>query len=661
MGTTDTSNPQVCHINKKDCVGYTSTQWLLEKTSTDVKDVPLLSANNELRVLFCGQEAFGCIAQDIAAAKKSIDIIFWGFDPGMMLERSGSQWEAEKTYGALLEAASARGVQVRLLAWDNYAGGGLNNNLPGHSGWGIQVIHGLGVDVVDSPEEIRYNFNLYWFRRYLNSQKGPLQFRTRDGSQVAANKALAGEKNQPEDFIENRLLREGSTHHQKTILIDFDPPDQGIGYVMGLNSITDYWDTEKHEINDSLREANTDAAEIKRGWTCKKPLRDYACRIAGGGVLAQISDNFARAWERAGGENGPAVSTPGQVPYYPAEPVRAQILRTQPEEDDKCIKAFYLHSNTVAQDYLYIENQYMFYQEWAQQLLEQRRKYVTDWREKFDKTPNPAVKGIIGEQDMPKLHLFIVTPEPEHAEQIPRTYDTLKELGQEGGLRGKKSRTVSDGDGGYMEEEYGDEIGQDVRMTKYQKDLEAQQKQYEQDLADYKSNPRTFAPPPRPGSPNNVVKTALTIPKRSANELENKYGLKVCTAMLYTCGQNKDQGSNSMLDFRDIYIHSKLMIVDDCSFTLGSANMNQRSMTVDSEINIACDDPKKTADLRQRVFMALSGNAIHGGVGQEKTAKTFKDWKTLMEDNASNRKKHEPMTGFLLPFKELRETETRYA
>jgi phosphatidylserine/phosphatidylglycerophosphate/cardiolipin synthase-like enzyme len=35
------------------------------------------------------------------------------------------------------------------------------------------------------------------------------------------------------------------------------------------------------------------------------------------------------------------------------------------------------------------------------------------------------------------------------------------------------------------------------------------------------------------------------------------------------------------------YIHSKLMIVDDCRLTLGSANLNNRSMSLDSEINIA--------------------------------------------------------------------------
>lgn len=44
--------------------------------------------------------------------------------------------------------------------------------------------------------------------------------------------------------------------------------------------------------------------------------------------------------------------------------------------------------------------------------------------------------------------------------------------------------------------------------------------------------------------------------------------------------------SNNGLDHY-VYIHSKLMIVDDRRLTLGSANLNNRSMTLDSEINVA--------------------------------------------------------------------------
>lgn len=43
-----------------------------------------------------------------------------------------------------------------------------------------------------------------------------------------------------------------------------------------------------------------------------------------------------------------------------------------------------------------------------------------------------------------------------------------------------------------------------------------------------------------------------------------------------------------------VYIHSKLLVVDDLRLTIGSANLNNRSMSLDSEINIAwsTDDPE---------------------------------------------------------------------
>lgn len=67
-----------------------------------------------------------------------------------------------------------------------------------------------------------------------------------------------------------------------------------------------------------------------------------------------------------------------------------------------------------------------------------------------------------------------------------------------------------------------------------------------------------------------------------------------------------------------VYVHSKLMIVDDTFFTLGSANLANRSMTVDSEINAtwvakAGDRELRRAIRRVRVRLLLE----HLGVGAD--------------------------------------------
>uniref|UniRef100_UPI0005177396 phospholipase D-like domain-containing protein n=1 Tax=Pseudomonas syringae TaxID=317 RepID=UPI0005177396 len=50
-----------------------------------------------------------------------------------------------------------------------------------------------------------------------------------------------------------------------------------------------------------------------------------------------------------------------------------------------------------------------------------------------------------------------------------------------------------------------------------------------------------------------------------------------------------------------VYIHSKLMIVDDVYTTHGSANINTRSMMVDSELNICHEHPEFSQPLRRRL------------------------------------------------------------
>jgi phospholipase D1/2 len=52
----------------------------------------------------------------------------------------------------------------------------------------------------------------------------------------------------------------------------------------------------------------------------------------------------------------------------------------------------------------------------------------------------------------------------------------------------------------------------------------------------------------------------------------------------------------------DIYVHAKIMIVDDCILRVGSANMNNRSMGLDSECDLmidASDDPAARATIAE--------------------------------------------------------------
>ncbi len=128
--------------------------------------------------------------------------------------------------------------------------------------------------------------------------------------------------------------------------------------------------------------------------------------------------------------------------------------------------------------------------------------------------------------------------------------------------------------------------------------------------------------------------------------------------MLNACGPVGKQ-----FNYREIYIHSKLLLIDDTFLTLGSANMNLRSMVADSEINIATVDSASATDLRKLIWGQLSGNSekCDGGAGSKKEIDdSFKNWKILMMWNAQARDKNlKIIAGFLLPLLDNRSSTVR--
>jgi phosphatidylserine/phosphatidylglycerophosphate/cardiolipin synthase-like enzyme len=152
-----------------------------------------------------------------------------------------------------------------------------------------------------------------------------------------------------------------------------------------------------------------------------------------------------------------------------------------------------------------------------------------------------------------------------------------------------------------------------------------------------------------------VVEFANGIDKPSVNALEKKYGLKVAVAMLQTSALDKGR-----MRYREIYIHSKLLLVDDSFFSLGSANLNQRSMAVDSEINLATNDANKAADLRQKIWGKLSGGTVDGrSASPGEIHQAFSEWGKLMKTNSKRKINSQLMKGFLLPLQDNRSATLR--
>ncbi len=91
-----------------------------------------------------------------------------------------------------------------------------------------------------------------------------------------------------------------------------------------------------------------------------------------------------------------------------------------------------------------------------------------------------------------------------------------------------------------------------------------------------------------------------------------------------------------------VYVHAKIMIVDDCSALIGSANLNDRSLYSDTETAILWDEPDAIRDLRASLWRHALGEAW-----QTKQGPITLHWRQIAEANAS--KPPAQRQGFVMP------------
>lgn len=653
-----------------------SMQWFLEAGKD--ASAPVFH-NNNLNYFICGEDAFKSIAGRIKRAQKSIDIVCWGFDPAMELTREAAvQWPRGETWASLLLGAATgqwtegRPVQVRVLCWFDWIGSTdlVNNNMPGYIGWGdclpmnaqkIQCLrewldpaqaHTLsrGGSVADiERRQRRASANEHWYALAASGTLPSLSLRIRNGDADAIETSLRNaapmrdEKAKLElSTTERKLLEHFGTYHQKTVLIDYDdtsPAGRPAAYVMGLNSVTDYWDTKAHVHTDPKRGVGWEGVGAGSEVNLK-PLQDYATRIQGDAVV-MVAKNFTEAWNTSttgSGKNINRTCDPKAPPKHLTQnlmgtPRSIQIVRTEPKakpQPEQTIERLYYQTTASARDYIYIENQYFQYAPWVKVLKTRREDYV-----KAHKSSGTAKNQI------PELHLMVVCPTPERTGMVPRTHDSVKELGHGDSLPKQADRL-------------------NAEIKKYKEDMavyERQRKQYQE------QNPLSRNGIPAPTQPvlNDIARTYMDAGGGKSDEdiqdnLRKTQGLRSLVASLWTFdAKAKDK-------FREIYIHSKLMLADDSMFTIGSANMNARSFYGDGEINMVTDCPDMSSGLRQEVWAMHSGGGADydGGDGSmKKLSKTFDNWVKLINLNGNAKANGWSIVGFLTPLMDERTSDTR--
>ena len=722
--TTDTQVTCKVPISTQARSAIGSMQWFLEK-GVD-KRAPVFHRNS-VNYFICGEDAFRDIAASVKGARESVDIICWGFDPAMELTRDAStQWPRGDTWASLLLGAATgqwthgKPVQVRVLSWfdclagmDNSIWG--NNNMPGYVGWGqhapvseakrAQLSAWLKPGQATRATETRERrewVNQHWFALAASGTLDSLALRIRNGNGAAIKASLRQANPLRDDRslldtgpLESFLMGSFGTYHQKTVLIDYDdsqPGAQPMAYVMGLNSVTDYWDTRAHLHTDLRRGKGWEG--VARGEEANlKPYQDYATRIQGD-ALVMVAMNFTDAWNAASANGSGRQLTrtckPEAPPAHLISNAKArqsvQIVRTEPQakpRPEQSIERLYYQTAASARQYIYIENQYFQYAPWIKVLKARREAYV-----------KLHAKAGTAKSQLPELHLMVVTPMPERPGMVPRTHDAIKELGF-GSSMPNQSRRNEEEIKRYKPE-----------MVKY----ESRIKKYQElnHLA-----PGYQAPPIKPPI-SDISRTYQASGGDKADAdiqdfLREFLGLRTLVASLWTFdheyaskqrkllsqidalqvrAQNAASNANAtdatqdhkaisavyanqvkaLQDqafaerYREIYIHSKLMLADDSMFTIGSANMNARSFYGDGEINMVTDCPNTSAKLRQEVWAMHSGGGgdYDGGDGSAKSiGKAFKSWQTRVKLNGYKKKTGEAIDGFLVPLLDERTSDIR--
>src|SRR5471032_1517862 len=142
--------------------------------------------------------------------------------------------------------------------------------------------------------------------------------------------------------------------------------------------------------------------------------------------------------------------------------------------------------------------------------------------------------------------------------------------------------------------------------------------------------------------------------------LKDLPGLKVVIATLTACspepGSMLSEGEQAF--FRGIYVHSKLLVVDDVFSLLSSANINTRSLHTDSELGLAAPDAELAKHWREELWKLHVGKSFNDDKGRCNATKNFKKWNDVMDKNWENKNKNEPLIAHLTRFWDV---ETPYA
>ncbi|KAL8139407.1 hypothetical protein V2J09_005428 [Rumex salicifolius] len=488
----------------------------------------------------CWEDIFDAVMN----AKHLIYITGWSVYTEISLIRDSRRpkTDGEMTIGELLKKKASEGVRVCMLVWDDRTSVGVlkkDGLMATHDEETQQFFQGTEVNCVLCPRN------------------------PDDGGSI----------------IQDLQISTMFTHHQKIVVVDSEMPGGGsdkrrlVSFVGGLDLCDGRYDSPFHSLfrtldtvhHDDFHQPNFPGAAIGKGGP-REPWHDIHSRLEGQ-IAWDVLFNFEQRWRKQGGKDLLVrlreiddIIPPSPVTYEddpetwnvqlfrsidggaafgfpdtPEDAARAGLVSGKDNIIDRSIQDAYIHAIRRAKDFIYIENQYFLGSSFS-----------------WEQTGDVKIEDIGALHLVPKeLSMKIVT-KIQAGERfsvyvvVPMWPEGIPESGSVQAILDWQRRTMS-------------MMYKDITTALNEKGIEEDPRNY-----------LTFF-----CLANREVKKSGEFEPSEQPEPDSDY-------------ERAQQARRFM-----IYVHSKMMIVDDEYIIVGSANINQRSMdgSRDSEIAMGAYQP----------------------------------------------------------------------
>uniref|UniRef100_A0A0D9VUU3 Phospholipase D n=1 Tax=Leersia perrieri TaxID=77586 RepID=A0A0D9VUU3_9ORYZ len=476
------------------------------------------------RALYEPRRCWEDVFDAISKARRMVYVAGWSVNTDVVLVRATGT-----TLGELLKRKADEGVTVLMLVWND------------RTSVGLGPIRRDGLMATHDEDTATY------FR----------------GSKVHCV-LCPRNPDQGRSYVQDVETATMFTHHQKTVIVDGVPGL--VSFLGGIDLCDGRYDTQEHPLFRTLatthradfHQPNFPGASIAKGGP-REPWHDIHCRVEGPAAW-DVLDNFEQRWRKQAGagkdrllvtldktqaareaNNSDPESWNVQVfrsidggaaagfPENPDEAAAAGLVSGKDHVIERSIQDAYIHAIRRARDFIYIENQYFLGSSYA-------------WRG----GEGVAVESINALHLIPKELSLKIVSKIEAGERF--AVYVVVPMWPEGVPESDSVQAILDWQRRTMEMMY-----RDVAVAIQAKGIRADPKDYlnffclgnrEQFV------PGEYAPPERPDPDTDYMRA--------------------------------QQARRFM-----IYVHAKMMIVDDEYIIVGSANINQRSMDGGRDTEIA--------------------------------------------------------------------------